>query len=150
MRPDYVAPQISQERPTFRGLGCFGIAAVTFVTRPDGVLIHLKVLFADVAKDHGGETSIAYRQGLHPLRGGLPVPELESVILLSQAQAGKAKCREQAGGQKTKSHDKFLKSEISKRRTANTLRTYKEPSDSVIDRLRIERDPTISPDNPET
>jgi hypothetical protein len=50
----------------------------------------LDVLFADVAKNHRRQTAIAYRQSLHPLRGGLPVPELESVILLRPAQGRKS------------------------------------------------------------
>ena len=43
------------------GFGGFGIAAVALIARPDGVLVKLDVLLADVAKDHGGETAIAYR-----------------------------------------------------------------------------------------
>ena len=102
-------PSSSKRRISGTDFRCFGIASVALIARPHGVLVQLEVLFADVAKHHGGEPAIAYRQSLRPLRGGLPVPELQSVIVLRLAQGRKAKYREHAGVQEEKrSHDRFL------------------------------------------
>ena len=44
---------------------------------PDRIFVELKEVLVDTAIDHGAESTIADRQGFHPLAGRLPVPEHE-------------------------------------------------------------------------
>jgi hypothetical protein len=78
------------------------------------------VLFADDAKDHGGQASVAYRQGLRPLLSGLPVPEFESVTVLRTAHVSTGeRSNYESDCQESKSHHehpprkrRFKRSEI--------------------------------------
>jgi hypothetical protein len=66
-----------------------GIAAIALFARPDSIFVQLDTPSTEIAKDHRGQSAIAYRKGLCPLSGGLPIPEAQCVAVIVECRGNR-------------------------------------------------------------